>query len=89
MEEVTPPDLYRLIEFGDGAVLCDDLIKIVRIQKFAKEYHIVFAYKVTDFIRTQSFLNGIHPPPYKRTGEKQEGDQFWGRTGRATLFGVF
>jgi cyclin E len=29
LEEVTPPDLHRLVEFGDGAVVADDLIKIV------------------------------------------------------------
>ena len=29
MEEVTPADLHRLVEFGDGAVVVDDLIKIV------------------------------------------------------------
>lgn len=28
MEEVTPPEIYRLVEYGDGAVVIDDLVKI-------------------------------------------------------------
>ncbi|CAG5106540.1 Oidioi.mRNA.OKI2018_I69.chr1.g2888.t2.cds [Oikopleura dioica] len=28
MEEVTPPDIYRLVEYSDGAVTIDDLVKI-------------------------------------------------------------
>ena len=29
MEEVNPPDIYRLVEYSDGAVTIDDLVKIV------------------------------------------------------------
>ena len=32
MEEVTPADLHRLVEFGDGAVVIDDLIRIVSMK---------------------------------------------------------
>ena len=34
MEEVTPADLYRLVEFGDGAVSINDLIKVVSFYPF-------------------------------------------------------
>ena len=34
MEEVTPPDIYRLVEYSDGAVTIDDLVKIVRTAVF-------------------------------------------------------
>jgi hypothetical protein len=29
MEEVNPPDIYRLVEYSDGAVTIDDLVKLV------------------------------------------------------------
>ena len=30
LEEVVPPDIYKLVDFGDGAVDIQNLIKIVR-----------------------------------------------------------